>query len=704
MNSSKLKKAIAGLAFVVAAAGLAESPAPQPTLELVASSTNLVVTEQCTVSIKLWMPPLTQEGLAETPPLMNQRPPHLLVPFWTPDWKSTALAPLDPRRVPPIETRAQRGASVYTLNDYVTDAFSSLRDPFGGGDPFAGLFDDDDFFGRRLGPRKARFPFAVRRAERNGVKGWEFTVESLPYQAKAPGHVMLGTVNGVVPVITAVRVVRDRFGRASYQPTLKEVKLRTRPLAIDVLEPPETGRPVSYCGAIASNLVVKATLDANVCTAGDPLMLTLDIAGATDLSAVVAPSFAAEFKKDGVFRLDEGSMKTETLADSRRFTWRVRPLKAGTVEFPSLPVSYYDVGKRVYVTKRTESIPVQVKAGVQAALGALDEAAGDEEAFPMPDGIDLDLRGAKSEPLVPHLALVLVLFLVPPLLFTGVRLAPPVRRRVAARREAARRASAYAICAKALKGRDGAKRAKAISRFFADRYGVNGATVTAADARRLMSDDFSEAEIAVVVDALTEADRTNYSAKKTIVSLLVVGLAAWGAFAASPEFTYRRAGSLATHATDAKGFAEAAKAYAECVEEGVANPVVYANLGACALLGGKPREAVAAFACAERRGGATAGTERGLRAALARVKNDPRADLPLARSMCAPHVMFTLDARLLFAAAVWALFWMALLLPPGGWRRMVLTLLVVAFVASAGSSAVSLAGEALAKGVVHAIR
>ena len=67
MNSSKLKKAIAGLVFVVAAVGLAESPAPQPTLELVASSTNLVVTEQCTVSIKLWMPPLTQAFMPDVP-------------------------------------------------------------------------------------------------------------------------------------------------------------------------------------------------------------------------------------------------------------------------------------------------------------------------------------------------------------------------------------------------------------------------------------------------------------------------------------------------------------------------------------------------------------------------------------------------------------------------------------------------------------
>ena len=45
-------------------------------------------------------------------------------------------------------------------------------------------------------------------------------------------------------------------------------------------------------------------------------------------------------------------------------------------------------------------------------------------------------------------------------------------------------------------------RAAALRRFFADRYGVNGAAVTAADARRLMAPDFAEAEIALLLQHL----------------------------------------------------------------------------------------------------------------------------------------------------------------------------------------------------------
>ncbi len=686
--------------FAGATVQAADGTQPQPTLEMTVSTTNLVVTEELTVTLRLWMPPLEGESFAEIPPVMDQRPPHFTVPFWTPDWKTSALTLQDPQRIPPLETDGARTAPVFTLNDYVTDGLGSLRGPLGGRDPFASLFDDD-FFGRSLGPRPATFPFTVRRVKRGDVNGWEFTVSSLPYRAVAPGHVLFNAVQAKIPVITAVRTVRDRFGRATAAPTIKEVTLRTRACAVDVVEPTTVGRPASYCGAISSNLVVTASLDTNVCTAGDPLMLTLDVSGVTDLSTVVAPSFADVFKKEGVFRLDEASLKTETLANSRRFTWRVRPLKAGTVEFPALPVSFYDLSKRAYATRLTESMPVQVRAGVQAALGTLDDESADVEAFPMPDGLDYDSRGAASEPLLPHLGLALALFLVPPVLFTLIRLTPPVRRRVAAQRRAARRASAYAICRRALKGRDPDKRAAAIRRFFEDRYGVKGATVTGADARRLMADDFTDGQIAEIVGALAEADRTHYSARKTVVALVLICLASLSVFGASPAFTYRRAGSLATRATDEAGFKAAAKAYAECLQEGAANPILYTNLGTCELMGGNPRAALTAFACAERRSGQTETTRRGIRAALARQRNDPRADLPLTRAFCAPHVLFPLDARLLFAAGAWALFWLLLLLPCGGLRRTLVALCVLAFVASAVSVSVSLASEQIAKGVEH---
>ena len=421
----------------------------QPSFEIAASATNLIVTEQTAITLRLRLAGL-DDPFAEQPPFLNQRPPHVEAAFLTPDWSPGALAPVDPKQLFEGGTRRRRDAPAFTLNNYVSnDIFSSMGDPFG--------MMDDDFFGRSmLGPKKMLFPFTAQRTKVDGKNVWEVTVTTTSYRAITPGTVTIPAVRITIPLIVSVREGRDRFGRRAHVPELRETHLSTKPLTIVVGGPPTAGRPAAFCGALSSNLSVRATLDTNVCTAGDPLVFTLDIAGAADLASVYPPALGKLVTGD-VFRVDEASVKTDTFSDSRRFTWRVRAVKAGTVEFPSIPVAYYDLGKRAYVTVNTDKIPIQVKAGAQATLGALDEAGDETDALPMPDGLDLDPQGAASCPFLPHLALSILLFVVPPLLFLVIRLAPPVRRRVAARNAAYRKATAFARCRRALR-RESAER------------------------------------------------------------------------------------------------------------------------------------------------------------------------------------------------------------------------------------------------------
>ena len=681
--------------FLAAAAVLAAG-ATEPSLEIVASSTNLVVTEQVSLSLVLRLPPVPGEYADAQPPFVNQRPPHVTCSFLERAWKGEAFdrGDLDaPFAFGQNSRRGVRGPA-FTLNNYVTDGFSAMMD-----DPFD-MLDGMDMFGR-LGPRRQLFPFVVAR---EADKGWRLTIPLAPWRAATPGTVRLDPVKVDVPLITGVKVGRDRFNRAVHVPELSNITLRTKPLTLTVSEPPAAGRPASWCGAIASNLNVKAALDVRVCTAGDPMTLTLEIAGAANPSSVHPPDFTSAL--DGsIFRIDTASLKTETLGASRRFSWRVRSTKAGTVEFPSLPVSYFDLSSRAYVTCKTESIPIQVQAGLQVVL-----TEEDGEEFPSPDGIDLDPRGAEVRPLLPHVALSIVLFLVSPVLFLCIRFAPPVRRRISAYNEAYRKSRAFGVCRRALRSRNAARRAAAIRTFFTVRYGVNGAAVTAADAQRLMSPDYPEEDVALVVTNLQTHDAQAYSAKPgagALALLLAVGLCLAGAAqdasdAARAAFSYRRASSLAVQAVDEAGFRRAADAYRDCLEAGADNPTIFQNLGACLLLAGDPRGAREAFVCAERRGGETPSTARGLRAAFARLTNNPRAELSPTRVFLKPHVYWSVDTRLLCAAALWALLWLVALLPAGALRRFLFTACLVAFCAAAISAGVSLVEEHHGMEVLHA--
>lgn len=682
--------------FLFALAGVAWGAAV-PSLEIVATSTNLVVTEQVQVSLVLKLPPVPGDYADTLPPIHNQRPPHFTCPFLDAEWKGGAFDRGDPRAPLAPEQMPRRGVRgpAFTLNNYVTDSISAMMD-----DPFD-MFDGMDPFGR-LGPKRQLFPFTVAR---EADKGWRLTIAVAPWRATAPGTVRLDPVKVEVPLIKGVKIGRDRFNRAVHVPNISNVELRTKPLTLTVAEPPAAGRPASWCGAIASNLAVTATLDAKVCTAGDPLTLTLEIAGAANPSSVHPPDFTSALT-GSIFRIDTASLKTETLSASRRFTWRVRSTKAGTVEFPSLPVSYYDLDRRAYVTRKTDSIPIQVKAGLQVVL--TDDEGGEE--FPLPDGVDLDPRGAEARPLLPHAILSILLFLVSPALFLCIRFAPPVRRRISAYNAAYRKARAFGVCRRALKSRNAERRAAAIRKFFTVRYDVNGAAVTAADAQRLMAPDFSEEDIALVVTNLQTHDAQAYSAKPgagAVAILLVAGLCLGGvtegrADSARAAFSYKRASSLAVQAADEAGFKRAADAYRDCLDAGADNATIYQNLGACLLLAGDTRGAREAFDCAERRGGETPSTARGLRAVLARQTNNPRAELSPARVFLKPHVYWSVDTRLLCAAALWALLWLAALLPAGALRRFLLTACLVAFCAAAISVGVSLVEEHHAMEVLHA--
>jgi hypothetical protein len=387
--------------------------------------------------------------------------------------------------------------------------------------------------GSRLTMERAQVPL-------DGKDAWRYTVK-VPVKAESAGVQTLG------PVIVSIPTSVGFFGSRTFD-------IRTGTVELKVLAPPEDGRPASYCGAISSDFRATATLDTNLCTAGDPLLFTLEISGATDSAMVYAPPVGGAFR-GSPFKLDKASLKTETLAASKRFSWRVRAVKAGTVEFPPIEVSFFDAKSRAYRTIRTDPIPIQVRAGEQAALGALDEAGGETDEFPRPDGLDL--------PFVPK------------------------------------------------------------------------------------------------------------------------------------SFTLKHALSLAFRAESEADFAAAASRYDEFVgslgDGGKADAadgaqfaaVHYANLGALYLMAGKPREALKAYGKAELIDGATAGTERGVRAAVARIRNDPRAELPLPRMMFPFWFRLALKGRIAFSLCALLAFVLLFALALRAGRK----LSVLAFIVGAAASA-----------------
>ena len=673
----------------------------EPYAELTSSATNLIVTESADVYLNIYLPsPDEKEFGDEAPPYHPQLPLHVHAPFLEAEWKSDSITIGNLNEIPVLKRSRNIG---FTLNKYASSGIDSF---FGSDDPFS-LFDRDPF--EMMGPKRVVFKYSeIKTVEVDGEKVWKLTVKAPKIKGVSEGEVKLGAINVSVSLLD--KVVKDRRGRGKIG-LKKEKIIRVKPLEIKVSNPPLENRPENYCGAIGSNITVRATLDSSVYTTGDPAMFTIEISGMENPADVGALSFR-EFETNTYFRIDKSSLKTDTQGNTRIFKWRVRLIKAGTVEFPSLGVSVFNLDGRTYNTLKTPPIPIQVKAGAQIVLGNIEEDG--EVPFPFPDGIDLNEKGIESVPMLPRLPVSILLFVIPPVLFVLVKLLPVLFSHFSESARLSREKNAFEVCKKELeKVKSVTSKEKAVRKFFLLKYKVNPDVVTAFDVRRLMGDEFSSEDIRLVEKALEDIEKMRYSSRYggvRVVFLFLFSIFSFVVFSSTAaissqrvKFAWHRANSMAINAMDEAGFKKAADAYGECIREGAKNPIVFSNYGACLLLSKNAREAYDMFMRVECYAGETPSTIRGLRSAKAVMTNDPRSELSLCRVFLKPHFKYSLDDRLFCLAVSWALLWGVLLLPKGFFKRWLAGILIVFIVLSAVSVSTSLLEEVFSERSVKSV-
>ena len=130
------------------------------------------------------------------------------------------------------------------------------------------------------------------------------------------------------------------------------------PTRIVLVKPvPEEGKPSNYIGAVG-NFELDAELAPSEVQVGAPMTLTLTLRGEGTVESAIAPDLARQPDISSRFRTYEAT--AETISDTRRFTYALRPLNAGAEPFPSIPISYFDVDEERYVTIRSDPIPLEV--------------------------------------------------------------------------------------------------------------------------------------------------------------------------------------------------------------------------------------------------------------------------------------------------------------------------------------------------------
>ena len=154
--------------------------------------------------------------------------------------------------------------------------------------------------------------------------------------------------------------------------------------------PPLAGRPADFSGAVGE-LSVATHVDATSARVGDPLRLTLSVAGRGDVNLFPRPTLAVPWASSVVaqerVRLDSTA---DNVRGEKEFDWLLTPQDSGRLVVPPVRYPYFNPYTERYEIAIAQPEPVHVAAGT---LAPTDTAHAD--AAP-PLAIRATLRGAPS--------------------------------------------------------------------------------------------------------------------------------------------------------------------------------------------------------------------------------------------------------------------------------------------------------------------
>lgn len=429
-----------------------------------ASSTSILVEEPFTVSLSIAVADLPEPYATSNEPIFPNAPPHISVDFLEinrqqelglkgPDLNQLLNGVID-------QTGQQPS---FSLNNYQSQDMMNIGSFFGG-DPFK--------------PRPIRFRFPVAQKKIKGKSYREYKL-ALTYTPTKEGDFTFGPITFKGNIISGVNEARQAISQDVY--TIGPA------VTVRVTPPPDNGRPDCFIGAVGRNVDTQASLDATTCKVGDPLTLTLDVTGGISISNMRTPLLGLQPELTKDFRVYDDNVKSETLPNGKRFTYRVRPLREGTLEFPSVKIGYYNSEHRAYEILKTQPIPIQAKPTTQIATatkaGSEQAVSSKEEDDVLPCGITVVPLAVYNDCLLPPLKTMLMFLMSGPLVFILISLFTPFVHMIRRVREFNCRSGALRrACVGCHKAKDSMTLASIARHYIAERFSLaSGTAMTPGD-------------------------------------------------------------------------------------------------------------------------------------------------------------------------------------------------------------------------------
>lgn len=292
---------------------------------------------------------------------------------------------------------------------------------------------------------------------------------------------------------------------------------------IEILTPPEQGRPGLYRGAVG-RFELSVTATPTRVAVGDPITLTISIVdrtpGGADLDRLGPPPLAEIPTLSADFRVPDEALAGAVGGRIKSFTTTVRARREEVSAIPPIPFVYFDPEREAYLVATSRPVPIEVAPGAtlspDAIEGAIPEPVAPAPAPRRASGLLANADGPALLEATPRFRLELpqavAMLAAAPALALAMAVGGRIRRRRGTDRVAGRRRAAASRARQRLaREPEPAAVAAALRDYVADRTGAADGALAAADAiDRLRRAGAAPATLEALDRLLREAEAARY--------------------------------------------------------------------------------------------------------------------------------------------------------------------------------------------------
>ncbi len=163
---------------------------------------------------------------------------------------------------------------------------------------------------------------------------------------------------------------------------------------LEFKQPPGTGRPGSYSGAIGKGFTISVSADRTVVQTGDPIKLEFEVRGDAALETVSLPDLAGSGLDPRKFKLPDGNITGVTKDGVKIFSLSVRVKSEQISEIPPIAFSWFNPGSGNYETTHTRPIALSVQT---AAVVSATDVVRSKESEHSPNNQDTGAISADDD-------------------------------------------------------------------------------------------------------------------------------------------------------------------------------------------------------------------------------------------------------------------------------------------------------------------